>query len=101
MVEKDDFQAVASKLLEQQNLVSKIACQAVRTVDVQPVERALGQLIAQAFQVGPQQRAAAAAVVDEFQFWINPAAVRLNALTQRRELAGDRALLDLAIARHA
>src|SRR5260370_38147853 len=88
MVEKDDFQAVASKLLEQQNLVSKIACQAVRTVDVQPVERALGQLIAQAFQAGPQQRAAAAAVVDDFQFCVNPAAVRLTALPHRDEVAG-------------
>src|SRR5690242_3081484 len=77
-IEEDDLDTTTLQLVEQQDLVGVFACQAIRGVDVEAVDGSGSRLITQAFQRRAEQRAAAAAFIEEAKFFWERQAVLLH-----------------------
>ncbi len=101
MVEEDDLDPGAAKLVDQQHLIGVLARQAIGRVDIEALDRPQGNRIAQPLQRRPHQCGPTVAVVDEGAFSWHGASVRRAALLQRARLAGDGLRRGLSVRGHA
>ena len=98
--EKDDLDAGAVELLQEQHLVGVAAREAVGAVAEQDLKAALGGAVAQALERRPQQHRAGEALVQEHQLLGNDQAASLRELMQPGDLALDRAPFALTLRGH-
>jgi len=94
-VQEHQLDAAVLQLIHEQRLIGITSRQAIRRMDIEPIDGAGGGLVAQALQRRANQRAAAVAIVDEAQLFVQRQPFFAHARTQRLDLAGDGVLLSL------
>jgi hypothetical protein len=97
VVQENDLDFVAAKLLQEQRLVDVPAGQPIGRVHVEPIDAATVGQIAQPFECRPHQGAAAIALVQKTEFLSERLAVGADALSQRRHLTLDGRLFRLPL----
>src|SRR5712691_1215321 len=97
MVEKDDLDVLPPELLQQHGLIDKFTRQPIRRVDIETLDAASMNQVAQAFQGGAAQAGAAVAVVEETQLGIEPVAGGGQVVFQGGDLTVDGGLVGLAL----
>ena len=100
-VHEDHFGARPAEFLNEKHLVSVAPRQAIRSMDVDPIDHAGGDRVAQPLQSGTPQRCAAVAVIDEHLPGVEGQSVGGNALAHGRHLTGDGVAAGLLVTRHA
>ena len=90
MIEEDDLDTLPLKFLHQEHLIRITPREAIRRVDVDPIEDTSRGLVAEAFQSWTEECATAVALVDEAQFGFQAQAIGLDASFKSLDLAGDR-----------
>ena len=101
VVEEDDLDAAALELLDEEDLISIFASQAIGRVDVEAIDQAGGRLIAEAFQGGPDQHGSALPLIDEAQRILHSEPILADSPREGFDLTADRVLLGLLIRRDA
>ena len=90
MVEEDDLDAMPLQFLDQKHLIRVATGEAIRRVNIDPIEGASRGLVAEALQSRTQKCSTAVAFVDEAQFGFQSQAIGQDTCLQGLDLAGDR-----------
>jgi hypothetical protein len=96
-IEKDHVDVAALQLIQQQRLMRLPSRQAIGRQHIKTVKQSACGGIAQAFQRGPQQRAARTAVIDEAQSLAQGIPILSDTFAQHGNLAGDGVVARLTI----
>jgi hypothetical protein len=100
-IQKHQLDPAVLQLVHEQRLVSVAPGQAIRRVDVEPLDGAGGRLVAQALKSRAHQGAATVAVVEEAQLLVQRQPLFRHPRSQRLHLASDGVLLSLPLRGHA
>ncbi|XXU08750.1 hypothetical protein WMF40_05940 [Sorangium sp. So ce854] len=99
-LQEHDGDAASGELFEQQHLVGVAPRKSVRAVDIQHIDRPLSDAVAKPLQCRPDQRRAAAPIVDVQVCRQDVMTIGESSLLQSRHLAVDRGVLGLPIRRN-
>ena len=99
-VQKDDFRAGATKLVDQKDLMGVPTRQPIRSVDINAFDLAARNCVPQPLQRRTRQHRTAVAFIHIAVIRFERHAIGGDALAQRRDLAGDRVVARLALTRH-
>jgi hypothetical protein len=98
-VEEHHFRAGSMELLDEKYLIGVAACQPIRSQNVDTIDAAPGDRIAQTFECRSHQRRAAITLVDKRMIRVQQNLVGLGPLSQCCQLAGDGVATGLLVAR--
>jgi hypothetical protein len=100
-VQENNLRARAVKLIDQQHLMGVTAGEPVRSMDVNALDMAASNRIPQPLQRRAKQDRTTVAFIDVVVIRFELKAVGSDPLPQRGDLAGDRIIARLTLARHA